>query len=86
MAISMLGVGKIMFGTDIPLREDIELQRRDIETLDLTAAELDDIYADSAAPLLVSRLWADRSGWFFAQLKCCARGESWLNHEQHLRL
>jgi len=31
MAISMLGVGKIMFGTDIPLREDIELQRRDIE-------------------------------------------------------
>ena len=52
MAISMLGVGKIMFGTDIPLREDIELQRRDIEALDLTAAELDDIYGANAARLL----------------------------------
>jgi len=41
-----------MFGTDIPLREDIELQRRDIETLDLTAAELDDIYGANAARLL----------------------------------
>lgn len=74
VALSMFGVGKIMLGTDIPLREDIELQRRDIEALDLTAAELDDIYADSAAPLLVSRLRADRSGWFFAPTKCCARG------------
>jgi predicted TIM-barrel fold metal-dependent hydrolase len=41
-----------MFGTDIPLREDIELQRRDIEALGLTAAELDDIYAGNAARLL----------------------------------
>jgi hypothetical protein len=30
-----------MFGTDIPLREDIELQLRDIEELGLNAAELD---------------------------------------------
>ena len=52
MALSMFGVGHIMFGTDIPLREDIELQRRDIEALDLTAAELDDIYAGNAARLL----------------------------------
>jgi predicted TIM-barrel fold metal-dependent hydrolase len=52
MALSMFGVGHIMFGTDIPLREDIELQRRDIEALGLTAAELDDIYANNAARLL----------------------------------
>jgi predicted TIM-barrel fold metal-dependent hydrolase len=41
MAFSMFGVGHIMFGTDIPLREDIELQGRDIEALGLTAAELE---------------------------------------------
>src|SRR4030095_16211115 len=49
MAISMFGVGHIMFGTDIPLREDIELQQRDIEALGLTIAELDEIYAGNAA-------------------------------------
>jgi predicted TIM-barrel fold metal-dependent hydrolase len=48
----MFGAKQIMFGTDIPLREDIELQRRDIEALNLTAAELDDIYACNAARLL----------------------------------
>jgi predicted TIM-barrel fold metal-dependent hydrolase len=52
MALSMFGVAHIMFGTDIPLREDIDLQRRDIEALGLTAAELDDIYAGNAARLL----------------------------------
>jgi predicted TIM-barrel fold metal-dependent hydrolase len=41
-----------MFGTDIPLREDIELQQRDIEALGLTNAELDEIYAGNAARLL----------------------------------
>jgi aminocarboxymuconate-semialdehyde decarboxylase len=52
MALSMFGAGHIMFGTDIPLREDIELQVRDIEALGLTATELDDIYAGNAARLL----------------------------------
>jgi len=52
MALSMFGTKQIMFGTDIPLREDIELQRHDIEALGLTAAELDDIYAGNAARLL----------------------------------
>jgi aminocarboxymuconate-semialdehyde decarboxylase len=52
MAVSMFGVGHIMFGTDIPLREDIELQQRDIEALGLTTAELDHIYAGNAARLL----------------------------------
>jgi hypothetical protein len=41
MALSMFGTKRIMFGTDIPLREDIELQLRDIEELGLNAAELD---------------------------------------------
>jgi aminocarboxymuconate-semialdehyde decarboxylase len=52
MALSMFGAKQIMFGTDIPLREDIELQRQDIEALGLTAVELDDIYAGNAARLL----------------------------------
>lgn len=52
MGLSMFGVGHIIFGTDIPLREDIELQRRDIEALGLTAAELDDFYTGNAARLL----------------------------------
>jgi predicted TIM-barrel fold metal-dependent hydrolase len=52
MALSMFGAKQIMFGTDIPLREDIELQLRDIEALGLTATELDDIYAGNAARLL----------------------------------
>ena len=41
-----------MFGTDIPLREDIELQLRDIEELDLSAAERDALFAGNAARLL----------------------------------
>jgi predicted TIM-barrel fold metal-dependent hydrolase len=52
MALSMFGTKQIMFGTDIPLREDIELQRRDIDALDLSAADLDDIFAGNAARLL----------------------------------
>jgi len=52
MAISMFGTKRIMFGTDIPLREDIELQLRDIAALDLTAAEIDDVYAGNAQRLL----------------------------------
>jgi predicted TIM-barrel fold metal-dependent hydrolase len=52
MALSMFGAKQIMFGTDIPLREDIELQLRDIEALGLTVTDLDDIYAGNAARLL----------------------------------
>lgn len=52
MALSMFGTKHIMFGTDIPLREDIELQLRDIAALDLSAADLNDIYAGNAARLL----------------------------------
>jgi predicted TIM-barrel fold metal-dependent hydrolase len=52
MALSMFGTKQIMFGTDIPLREDIELQLRDIDALDLSAADLDDIFAGNAARLL----------------------------------
>ena len=52
MALSMFGTQQIMFGTDIPLREDIELQLRDIEELGLDAAALHAIYAGNAARLL----------------------------------
>jgi len=52
MALSMFGTKQIMFGTDLPLREDIELQLRDIEALGLSPADLDDIYAGNAARLL----------------------------------
>lgn len=52
MALSMFGRSQIMFGTDIPFREDIELQLRDIEALNLNAPDLDDIYANNAARLL----------------------------------
>jgi aminocarboxymuconate-semialdehyde decarboxylase len=52
MALSMFGTKQIMFGTDIPMREDIELQLRDIDALGLSAADLDDIFAGNAARLL----------------------------------
>ena len=52
MALSMFGTKQIMFGTDIPLREDIALQLRDIEELGLSDAERDAIFAGNAARLL----------------------------------
>ena len=52
MALSMFGTEQIMFGTDIPLREDIELQLRDIDELGLSAADRDAIFAGNAARLL----------------------------------
>jgi aminocarboxymuconate-semialdehyde decarboxylase len=52
MALSMFGIKQIMFGTDIPLREDIELQLRDIEELGLSDTERDAIFAGNAARLL----------------------------------
>ena len=52
MALSMFGSKHIMFGTDIPFREDIELQLGDIAALDLSAADLNDIYFGNAARLL----------------------------------
>src|SRR4030095_16385252 len=64
MALSMFVVGHIMFGTDIPLREDIELQRRDIEGLGLTAAELDDITPTTRRVSWASRYRAERMSDF----------------------
>ena len=59
MALSMFGTKQIMFGTDIPLREDIELQLRDIEELGLSAADRDAIFAGNAARLLGISLGSD---------------------------
>ncbi len=52
MALSMFGTEQIMFGTDIPLREDIDLQLRDIAELGLSDADRDAIFAGNAARLL----------------------------------
>ena len=52
MALSMFGTKHIMFGTDIPFREDIELQLRDIEALDLSTTDQSDIYSRNALRVL----------------------------------
>ena len=52
MALSMFGIEHIMFGTDIPFREDIDPQLRDLEALGLSDAERRAIDADNAARLL----------------------------------
>lgn len=52
MALSMFGVDHILFGTDIPFREDIDLQLQDLEELQLRAAEREAIDSGNAARLL----------------------------------
>ncbi|HEV8726166.1 MAG TPA: amidohydrolase family protein [Candidatus Binatia bacterium] len=52
MALSMFGVEHVLFGTDIPFREDIDLQLQDLEALQLNDAERRAIDAGNAARLL----------------------------------
>lgn len=52
MALSMFGVDHILFGTDIPFREDIEQQLQDIEALKLNEGERRAVDAGNAARLL----------------------------------
>src|SRR5215467_5252334 len=52
MALSMFGTEHIVFGTDIPFREDIEMQLQDLEALGLSDAEQQDIAAGNVARLL----------------------------------
>src|SRR6266704_4119418 len=52
MALSMFGVDHVLFGTDIPFREDIDLQLQDLEALQLSDAERRAIDAENAARLL----------------------------------
>jgi aminocarboxymuconate-semialdehyde decarboxylase len=52
MALSMFGIEHVMFGTDIPFREDIELQLADLEALGLSDDEQQQIAAGNAARLL----------------------------------
>ena len=56
MALSMFGVDHILFGTDIPFREDIDLQLQDLEDLQLSAAEREAIDSGNAARLLGMKL------------------------------
>src|SRR5918999_6039166 len=52
MALSMFGVDHVLFGTDIPFREDIDLQLKDLEELNLSVADRHAIDASNAARLL----------------------------------
>ena len=52
MALSMFGVEHVLFGTDIPFREDIDLQLQDLEALKLSDAERQAIDFGNAARLL----------------------------------
>ena len=52
MALSMFGVEHILFGTDIPFREDIDLQLQDLEALKLSGAKRQAIDSGNAARLL----------------------------------
>ncbi|TMA83668.1 MAG: amidohydrolase, partial [Deltaproteobacteria bacterium] len=52
MALSMFGAGHVLFGTDIPFREDIDLQLQDLDALKLSDGERRAVDADNAARLL----------------------------------
>lgn len=52
MALSMFGIDHIVFGTDIPFREDIDSQLQDLEDLQLSDAERGAVDAGNAARLL----------------------------------
>jgi aminocarboxymuconate-semialdehyde decarboxylase len=52
MALSMFGVEHVLFGTDIPFREDIELQLNDLEALKLSEAGRRAVDGENTARLL----------------------------------
>ena len=52
MALSMFGVDHVLFGTDIPFREDIDLQLKDLDDLQLSKADREAIEFSNAARLL----------------------------------
>jgi len=52
MALSMFGAEHVVFGTDIPFREDIDMQLQDLEALGLSDTEQQNIAAGNASRLL----------------------------------
>jgi aminocarboxymuconate-semialdehyde decarboxylase len=52
MALSMFGTDHVLFGTDIPFREDIDMQLKDLEALNLSVADRQAIDASNAGRLL----------------------------------
>ncbi len=56
MALSMFGHDHIMFGTDIPFREDIDLQLADLEAVQLSDVQREAIDSGNAARLLQIQL------------------------------
>jgi aminocarboxymuconate-semialdehyde decarboxylase len=60
MALSMFGPEHVLFGTDIPFREDIDPQLRDLEALGLSQTDRSAIDAGNAARLLGIPLRPDK--------------------------
>jgi predicted TIM-barrel fold metal-dependent hydrolase len=56
MALSMFGVDHIVFGTDIPFREDVDLQLQDLQDLRLDDVDREAIDSGNAARLLRIKL------------------------------
>jgi predicted TIM-barrel fold metal-dependent hydrolase len=52
MALSMFGIEHVVFGTDIPFREDIDAQLHDLAALGLSDGEQQQIASQNAARLL----------------------------------
>lgn len=52
MAREMFGIGHLMFGTDWPFREDVAEQLADLDYLELSAEETEDVMWRNAATLL----------------------------------
>ena len=52
MALSMFGADHIVFGTDIPFREDIEMQLKDLDDLGLSGEERAAVESGNASRLL----------------------------------
>jgi aminocarboxymuconate-semialdehyde decarboxylase len=59
MALSMFGIDHILFGTDIPFREDIDLQLKDLDDLKLSEPDREAIDCGNAARLLGMQLGAE---------------------------
>jgi aminocarboxymuconate-semialdehyde decarboxylase len=60
MALSMFGEEHVLFGTDIPFREDIDLQLQDLEALGLSDTARQQIDAGNTARLLGIPIQADK--------------------------
>ncbi len=73
MALSMFGAEHAPFGTEIPFREDIDLQLQDLEALNLSAADRQAIDAGNPARLLGIPLQLKKGFWHLLFIRCRRR-------------